>query len=357
MNDPKEGGSAPASTAGGEPLIRRFRRWLIWGLAVGVVLYLGGSLWVGLGQVGGELAHFTWWLAVPILLLTLTNYGLRFVKWHLFLRHLGVKVRWRQDLPWFTSGLAMVISPGKAGELLKPYLVREHTGAPMAMTIPALVAERLTDGIAMLILAAFGVMTYASDKVMYVLIPAAAVAGVLGTLASERLSSLCVRVLVALPGLKKLGHKMEETLKALRTCLSPVPLLLAILGSMAAWWAECMGYWLVFKGLGVSVSLGLCTFLYAFATIAGGALPGGLGVADGALGGGAMQLVAGITEPAAIASAILVRFATLWFGVGIGAIVLFRVGASVSTTSLAGGDALPTPAALGSDPLTPSGRA
>jgi glycosyltransferase 2 family protein len=331
-------GPPPAPASGGEPLIRRFRRWLLYGLAVGVVLYLGGSLWVGLRQVGGELAQFRWWLAVPILLLTLTNYGLRFVKWHLLLRHLGVRVGWLQDLPWFTSGLAMVISPGKAGELLKPYLVREHTGAPMATTIPALVAERLTDGIAMLILAAFGVATYASDRISWVLVPAAVVAAGLCVLASDTLSSHLLALLQVLPGLKKIGHKIEELLRSLRSCLSPIPLLLAVLGSVAAWWAECMGYWLVFKGLGVSTSIGLCTFLYSFATIAGGALPGGLGVADGALGGGAMQLVAGITEPQAIASAILVRFATLWFGVGIGAIVLFRVGASVSATGLASAD-------------------
>jgi hypothetical protein len=42
----------------------------------------------------------------------------------------------------------MVLSPGKVGELLKPYLLSERTGVPMTQTIPALVTERLTDGIA-----------------------------------------------------------------------------------------------------------------------------------------------------------------------------------------------------------------
>ena len=38
---------------------------------------------------------------------------------------------------------------------------------------------------------------------------------------------------------------------------------------------------IVLEGLGQSASLDASTFLYAFATVAGGAMPGGLGVADG----------------------------------------------------------------------------
>jgi uncharacterized membrane protein YbhN (UPF0104 family) len=67
-------------------------------------------------------------------------------------------------------------------------------------------------------------------------------------------------------------------------------------------------------------------------------MPGGLGVADGALGGGAMQMIPEITRAQAIASALLIRIATLWFGVGIGAVALFRVGKGISTERLVSDD-------------------
>jgi len=313
-------------------LLARFRLWLLWGLAAGAALYLAGSLWAGIGEMGGELRHFAWWLVIPILLLSTANYGLRFLKWHFFLRHLGIRVPWRDDLLFFTAGLAMVISPGKAGEVLKPWLVRARTGANMATSIPALLAERLTDGIAMLILAAFGVATYAGDKIHYLTIPAAVVALLLALLASRRASMGILRQLVRLPGLARVGHKLEEMYLATRSCLSPGPLLLAIAVSVLAWWAECVGYWLVFHGFGVAASLDLTTFLYAFATVAGGAMPGGLGVADGALGAGAWKLVPEITRAQALASALLVRMATLWYGVGLGAVALLRVGTLLQRT-------------------------
>lgn len=311
---------------------------MIWGVAIALVLYVGGSIWVGVREVGEELAGFRWWLSIPILLLTLVNYGLRFWKWDFFLRHLGIVVNWRENLSWFAAGLAMVISPGKAGELLKPYLVRERTGVPMATTIPALFAERLTDGIAMLILAAFGISTFARDKSLYVLVPALLIVLLLGVLASDRMSHGSVRLLARLPLMRRLSAKMEEVLRSLRACLSPAPLLLTVVVSVVAWGAECVGYWLVFRGFDLNVGLDLCTFLYAFATTAGGAMPGGLGVADGALGGGAMQMIPEITRAQAIASALLIRIATLWFGVGIGAVALFRVGKGISTERLVSDD-------------------
>lgn len=300
----------------------RFRSWLAWGIALAALLYVAGSLWAGFREVGAALAAFEWWLYLPVLALTLVNYGLRYWKWDYLLRRLGVHLPHRENLLIFASGLAMVLSPGKAGELLKPYLVRERTGAAMTHTIPALVTERLTDGIAALALAAISVSTYAGDAAQYVFGPIALVVVGLGVLSHEGLSIGILRILQRLPGLGRLGTRLEEMYKAMRICVAPVPLFLTVATSLVAWFAECIGYMLVFKGFGIDVSVDLSTFLYAFATVAGGFMPGGLGVADGALVGGAMRFIPELDQPTAVASALLVRVATLWFGVILGAFAL-----------------------------------
>lgn len=308
-------------------LVRRFRRWVIAAIAIGALLFLAGSIWAGFDEVHAALAGFSWGWMLPVLLLTLVNYGLRFGKWHYLLGRLGVSMPLRDDLWNFAAGLAMVISPGKAGELLKPYVVRARTGTPMARTIPALVTERLTDGIAMLILAGLSVTTYAADKVHYLTIPGALVIGGLAVLSSERLSLAILGGLEKLPVIGGVAHKIEEMIRAMRTCVAPVPLIATVVISIVAWGAECVGYWMVFRGLGVDASLDVSVFLYAFATVAGGAMPGGLGVAEGALAGGAVTLLPGLADADAVAAALLIRVATLWFGVLLGAVALFRVSA------------------------------
>jgi uncharacterized protein (TIRG00374 family) len=312
-------------------LVARFRRWVLAGIALGALLYLVLSLVAGLPAVAGELSAFRWELAVPILGLSLVNYALRFAKWHYLLRRLAVRIDVRASAEIFASGLAMTITPGKAGELLKPYLVRAECGAPVARTLPALVTERATDAMALLLLAGLGVTTHFAQGVVPLIVLGAGVAAGLAVVASERISLALLRLLGKVPGIQRFEPRLEEAYRALRTCLSPLPLLITLALSAGAWGAECVGYFLTLQGLHVEGGLSVATFLYAFSTIVGAPSPGGLGMADTALGEGAVRLVAGITRPQAVASALLCRVATLWFGVAIGALALLRRSAALRT--------------------------
>ncbi|NOY24720.1 MAG: flippase-like domain-containing protein [Oligoflexia bacterium] len=303
----------------------RFRRWVIVAIAIGALLFVAGSIWAGFDETTRALSRFRWSWMIAVLALTLVNYGLRFVKWHYLLGRLGVPMPLVDDSWNFAAGLAMVISPGKAGELLKPYVVRARTNTPMARTIPALVTERLTDGIAMLILAGMSVSTYASDKVHYLTIPAAIVVITMAVLSSKRLSLGLLGRCEPLPLVGRFARKLEEMYLSMRTCVAPVPLVLTVLLSIVAWGAECVGFWIVLHGLEINASLDVSIFIYAFATVAGGAMPGGLGVAEGALTGGVITLMPGTDQGSAVAAALLIRVATLWFGVLIGAGALFKL--------------------------------
>lgn len=303
-------------------------------LALAVLGYLGYAVWKGLAEAAGQLGSFRWSLYVPVLMLTLVNYGLRYAKWAWLLSRLGVRVPWRTNLGAFVAGLGMVVSPGKAGELVKPWVVREVTGVPIARTLPALVTERLTDGVAVVVLAAFGVSTFAPENTTLIWgTLATVVAGIaLGAvaLAYDPLTRATLRGIARLPLGDRIAPKLEELVDALRTCLGPLPLVGTILLSLVAWWAECVGYWLVLQGLGVtSATLEASTFLYAFATVFGAPSPGGVGMADVALIEATSAVVPGITDAQAVVAGLLIRFATLWFGVLVGAVALLRLDAII----------------------------
>jgi uncharacterized membrane protein YbhN (UPF0104 family) len=343
-------------------LLHRFRRWVLLALLVGITFYLGYSLWVGVSadEVGSALASFNWWILLPVIALTFVNYGTRFLKWHYLLRRLNIPMPWREDAWNFTAGLSMAISPGKAGELLKPYIVREVTGVPMARSIPALVTERLTDIIAVLALLALSLGPTAADiaagqseavdgdqpspfqfripglgldmglEEMTLISAVLLFIGVVA-LSSKRVTGLALRMAARLPIIGGMVPKLETLVSAMHTCLSPVSLLVTVLISMVAWGAECLGCMLVMQELGIPADLALATFLYTFATLFGGLAPGGLGMTDGALIKGTV-LITGCAEGLSTASAFLCRVATLWIGVALGALALIKV------SNMLGGD-------------------
>lgn len=326
-----EQGTEPDAIAG-------LRRW--GGVIVGLVVvgYVGAVVALGWKETAASLVGFQWGLTVPVLLLTLVNYGLRFVKWHWLLSRLGVKMGIATNFGVFMAGLAMTISPGKAGELLKPWLIRSITGTSMATVIPALVVERLTDAAAVVLLAALGISRwYAQGQaVVWAVLIGMVVAWVF--FAVKPLNELVLVGLRAV-GLTGVAARVEEILVAMRICVEPGPMLAMMVLSIVAWLAECVGCWLVFQGLGADLSLELATFLYAFATVFGAPSPGGVGMADVALAEGAVALVPSIPHSDALAGALLVRIATLWFGVVLGAFVLFRLQALVDRGRREGGEA------------------
>jgi glycosyltransferase 2 family protein len=304
--------------------ISRFRRWVAIALGVAALGYLAYAVFRGYHETAAELANFQWGLYVPVLLLTVVNYGARYAKWAWLLKRLDIDVPHEANVWVFLCGLAMVISPGKAGEVLKPWLIRTLVGAPLERTVPALIAERGTDGLAVLILAAIGVSTYMADGVHLVVGTGIASALFLALIASET-ASLALIGVVRKVGLAGIADRVTEAYRALRTCLSPGPFFVLMGASLVAWWAECAGYWLVFRGLGAHASIGACTFLYSFATVFGGPAPGGLGMADTVLVEGALKSVPDLSGGEAVAAALLIRVATLWFGVLLGAVALLRI--------------------------------
>ena len=92
------------------------------------------------------------WIA-PVLLLTIWNYALRYLRWNWYLHTLGVDdIDARSSALVFLSGFAMGLTPGKSGEVTKSYWLRELAGpehATVARTEASVFAERLVDGTAM----------------------------------------------------------------------------------------------------------------------------------------------------------------------------------------------------------------
>ena len=95
--------------------------------------------------------------------------------------------------------------------------------------------------------------------------------------------------------------------------------------SVIGWGLECVGYWLILNAFGdVDTSLQLCAFAWAATTIVGALtfLPGGLGATELSLGALVPRIAVGASDAIAVASTLLIRVATLWFGVVLGGLCL-----------------------------------
>ncbi len=292
---------------------------------LGVGVTAGVAAWGDVGAVGRELRRFPLLLVAPVLGLTVWNYGLRFLKWQYYLRVLGVSGISRADSALvFLSGFAMGLTPGKAGEVAKSYWLRELAGperAPLAWTAPIVFAERLTDGLAMLLLASAGLAAFQFGVQALLGVAALAVLAV-AVVQARPLAHAALRLLERPTATRRLAAALETAYDSARTLLTWRRLALGVGIGVVSWAGECLALYLILLGLGAAPSLTLlnqATFALAAASLVGSAslLPGGLGAAEGAVAA-VLQGVAGMPRDVAAAATLLIRACTLWFGVALG---------------------------------------
>lgn len=293
------------------------------GLAVVVVLGLLSDI----GQVGQSFSTFNWAMLPAVLGFTLLNYVLRWAKWDYYLRRMdmGKNVGYGDSGLLFTSGMVMAVTPGKVGEVLKSYLLKRINGTPISASAPIVLAERVTDGLAMLLLMGFGLTLYAPARPAFFALLVLAVAGLL-VLQSRALVLWIAERMRKLPYGQKIVPRLLTAYDSSQRLLSLRILLPSTLISLLSWFGECVAFYYVLRGLGVPESFLLlqqATFVFAASTLFGliSFLPGGLGVSEASSTGLLVLLIPMASGPATTAT-IIIRFCTLWFGVTLGAIAL-----------------------------------
>lgn len=300
------------------------KRIVLLSLAV-VGVYAGITLYGDVSRLRGLLARYAWWTFAASLGLAAANYGLRFLKWQYYLKLLHVRgVPWTESLAIFLSGFVMSITPAKAGEVFKSALLASAHGVPIARSAPIVVADRLTDLVSLIVLVALGGLYFPGGLVPAVL-ASALVMGLLVFVFVPPLGEWVITQSERFAVGRRLAPRLREAYMSLRLLAGPRALLWPTALSLVAWACECAALWLIVRGLGGGASLAVSSFVYATATVAGAVamLPGGLGgtevmmisLLQGLTGGG-------VSETAASAATLLVRLATLWFAVGVGAVAL-----------------------------------
>jgi glycosyltransferase 2 family protein len=301
-------------------------RKVIIGVVVGALVYAGVVLYADVDALRGALTGYEWWTFGAALGLVSVGYALRWAKWEIYLRILGIRLPLARSILAFLAGFVMTVTPGKVGEVVKSVLLRQSDGIPVARTAPVVLAERLTDLIALIVLAAMGIGTYQYGATALLAVSALVVAGVV-VLSWERGILAGLAAIGRLPLGAKVAPKLQEAYVATRILLRLRPLLITTAISIGAWGLEAVAFVLIVRGFGpvdpaLSAPLGAGGFVYAMTTIIGAVsfLPGGLGVTEAGMIS-ALQVLEIVSLPAvASAASILARLATLWWAVVVGVV-------------------------------------
>jgi glycosyltransferase 2 family protein len=292
------------------------------GLVLGFIVLIGLALIGDLRAVSQSLKNFRWEFFLVAIGFTLFNYLLRFIKWHFYLGQVGIRdIHWAQSLRIFVAGFPLAVTPGKIGEALKGVWLNRTCKLPVGRGVSVVLAERISDGLAVMILSILGVIAYPQYWPVFVVILAVLLAFVV--LSQIRpVAFWLLGIGEKLPVVNKFVHSLREFYEGSFTLFHPGVIFLAVLLGAISWLGEGIGFYYILLGLGHPPGLKLLAsaiFVLAFSTAIGGAtaMPGGLGAAELTIAG-LLSLVLQESAVVATSATVLIRLATLWFGVALG---------------------------------------
>ncbi len=300
-------------------MLEKVKKKILISLAFAGLVYLGFTIYADFNNVAAAFKAFSWILLPLLLLLSFANYVVRFLKWDYYLSILKVPVKKIDSFYIFMSGLIMSVTPGKFGEVLKSYLVKQISGTPISKTVPIIFVERITDFVSLILIAVAGAFSFGYGKGVVIAVGIFFLL-LLVVLSNKNIALPIIGLLEKIKFIRKYISNIHHAYESSYTMLRPLPLFYMTLLSLISWFFECLGYYIILMSFNIDASIFWSSFSYALATIVGAItmLPGGLGVTEGSLT--FLLVEKGATNEIAVASTFIIRMVTLWFAVLVGII-------------------------------------
>jgi uncharacterized protein (TIRG00374 family) len=285
------------------------------GIAVAALSSGGNTAWHTLKTVPPDI--------LPVLLLlSATNYAARAARWLLFTAALGLDVPPARNALYYVAGFAMTTTPGKLGEALRLWLMHRAHATPYDRSAALLIADRLSDAVAVAAVVAITVGWFAH----YVWMAAVAIL-VVGAITAIALRPALLLLLTdtAYRRLRRWPRAfvgIRRAIRALHTLGSPRVFGAALLLGTLGWCAEAASFSLLLQALHASINQLAAAFIFAFGVMVGAVsiIPGGLGSTEATMLG--LLATQGVAFPVALVATAIIRLTTLWFAVALGLLAL-----------------------------------
>lgn len=291
-------------------------------IILSVVGYFAFTLWGGWNSVVSASVQVGITGILVALLLSLFSFGLRFLRWQLFLKVLGHSIPWRPSLRIYIAGFSLTITPGKSGEALRSIFLKDHN-VPFRKSFGAFFSERFSDLIAVIVLASSGLWMHPDGRPILILVAGFVIFLLYAIQKETWLRAIENWVRKTLP--QRFSHIIEfslEMLIAFRSCFAPQILISGMILGVLAWGAQGLALYYILEKLNFNIDVISSLFIYGFSLLVGALtlLPGGLGGTEVTM----VKLLTlhNVSASGAVAVTLIIRLATLWFSVILGIIAL-----------------------------------
>lgn len=269
------------------------------------------------------------WIKINLIyipLVLLANFGfvlIRSIRQKLFLDQLNMRISLVNNIFFHMAGLALAVTPGGAGEMIKSYFLNNKYNFPYSKTIPMVLIEKYSDLLSVVIII-LAMLFFDELLVAQILVIIMSIMLFLTyvIIRKKYIFKKIIPMITKIGILKKINENVEVSHQSLSTLLQLRITALSLSVGILAWSIEAFAIYLCFRAFNIEYSFVVSTLLMYTATVIGAIsfIPGGLGITE--TGMLALLVKFGLEKPIASAVILFTRFTSIWFFTMIGIIVI-----------------------------------
>lgn len=311
--------------------IKKARKQIIFVAIGGLIFYILFILLGDVKKLSLVFSSFNFRLIPILFFLTILNYFIRFLRWHFLLIEQSIKVPFLLSLQMFLAGISMTITPGKMGEVVKSYALKKFYKVNYSKSAPVIVFERLTDGIAMMILSLGGISLFKQVQKVYIIAFIVVCSFITMVFFHKHIIKLLNEISkrFSYSVINKFIHALDSFLISSKGLFTYRIILISVFIGIIAWICEGTALFLILREFyagDVHTVFMISLFLFSFSSILGFLVmvPGGIGVAEGSISA-LLVWALKLPLPQSVFIALIFRFTSLWFGVFFSFPFFFRI--------------------------------
>ena len=299
-------------------------------LPVMAIVFLGYSLLSFIDEFG-KLSEILIVLLPEILIgLILISFGyfIRFFRWRLIMRSIGQNPKITNDAKIWMASFAFTATPGKSGEIVRSFLLKEKFDIPLNESLLALLVERITDASAVLLLLFINFsFVFENNKEFFPLLFIGTIFIIFLFLIFRNKNFMYLLVKIFLKKIsKKFYNSGIQSIKLLQNLFSSKIIISCTFLGALSWGIEGLSFWMLLQKMEqYQVNLGYAIISHTSSGLVGALsmLPGGLGATETSIIG--LLNLKGVDFSLAYSLTLLIRLMTLWFATFLGVISLLII--------------------------------
>ena len=263
---------------------------------------------------------------VLIFILLPISWFVLFTKWHLLLRNSDIEISLKESLKIYFSSCALLVIPGKVGELIKIQILKTRCNVPRTKSAPIIITEQLYNLVGIVAVSIAGLLVFDYSTII-IGVSAVFLAFIFLILYSKNFFQKVVKIFGKIKFISKFSDSLLESHDVIRNSIRGRILFYASALSTIFWLLEASIVYIILLSLGIN-HLEILTVVtsYTSSILLGVAslLPMGIGVVEGSLTG--FLSLHGVDISIGLTIVVIIRIFTRWIVVGIGFIALKMTG-------------------------------